>query len=91
MLNFKFIRTLLTPDENIATLESAKKAQETVFLTVKDLKGFEGVGISKAPKGGYTVKVNISASASKESRSKVPKSIGNVPVVVQIIQEVSAF
>jgi len=66
-------------------LQKARTAKEEVVEKFGKLKNVSGVGITKR-NGKYAVKINLSKALTK--RTKVPKDVNGVEVILKIIGEV---
>lgn len=55
-----------------------------------DLPGLVGVGLTRTARGGYAVRVNMESEPNRRGRPRVPKTIGGVPVAVQVVGRVRA-
>lgn len=64
-----------------ASLEAARAAKEEAKRQVADKAQVVGVGLTRAKKGGYAVKVNVKDAPTEP----VPATVQGVPVVVEVV------
>lgn len=64
-----------------ATLEAARAAKEEAQRQLADKAEVVGVGLTKAKKGGYAVKVNV----KKAPAEPMPANVQGVPLVVEVV------
>ena len=64
-----------------ASLEAARAAKEEAKGQVSDKAQVVGVGLTKAKRGGYAVKVNGKDAPTEP----VPTTVQGVPVVVEVV------
>lgn len=70
-----------------ATIDDARAAKSQVKKELSRVQGLVGIGLTRHGKG-YAVKVNLQeASQGKE----LPKEIGGVPVVFEVVGQIKAF
>jgi hypothetical protein len=70
------------------TLQLARSAKQRAAEMLGDLPGLVGIGLTKTVRGGYALKVNL--ETEPPSRRRVPKTIGGVPVAVEVVGRVRA-
>jgi hypothetical protein len=67
-------------------MEQARAAKETLAATLECLPELRGLGIALLDGGGFGVKVNVSVPTA----AAIPAEVDGVPVVVEIVGEISA-
>lgn len=67
--------------QKTATLEAARSAKEEAKRLVADKADVVGVGLTKAKRGGYAVKINVKRAPA----APVPKAVHGVPLVVEVV------
>ena len=64
-----------------ATLEAARSAKDEAKRQLADKADVVGVGLTKAKKGGYAVKVNLRSAPAEP----MPDNVQGVPLVVEVV------
>ena len=64
-----------------ATLEAARSAKDEARRQFADKADVVGVGLTKAKKGGYAVKVNVRCAPVEP----MPDNVQGVPLVVEVV------